>query len=365
MKFTLPKDVLLKTIQTTQNAINPKTNLPILSNLLIEADADKIVFTGTDLDMGIVSNISIKPSVVGAITVPAKKFLDIVRELPNRDVGIYLRKNNMLSVECEKISLKVIGLPKEEFPQLPSFENKEAITIQQKRLKSMLAMTSFAVSHDETRYVLNGILFIVKPSFLRLVATDGRRLAMVEASMQFPKAKETKMVVPTKAIQELGRMLSDEGDVGVLFGENQICFDMGSTKVVSRLIEGEFPNYEQVIPKETKDKVGLSKDEFLAATKRANLFTSQDSMAVKIDLSKDKMILSKSAPYIGEIRDELNVDYKGRDLVIGFNPDYLIDVLKSIDVERFNFELTDSEKPAVIRFGNEYVYVVLPMQLGA
>ena len=140
-------------------------------------------------------------------------------------------------------------------------------------------------------------------------------------------------------------------------------FDMGNTKVVSRLIEGEFPNYEQVVPKEVRDKVVISRAAFLAATKRAALFTNQDSLAVKMELSKDKMVLSKSAPYIGEAREEIAVDYKGKDLAIGFNPDYLIDVLKNIGEETVNFEVSDPEKPGVIRIGGEYVYVVLPMQL--
>ncbi|MBI5124120.1 MAG: DNA polymerase III subunit beta, partial [Candidatus Omnitrophica bacterium] len=139
--------------------------------------------------------------------------------------------------------------------------------------------------------------------------------------------------------------------------------DMGQTKVVSRLIEGEFPNYEQVIPKEAKDKVGIVRPKFLSATKRAALFTNQDSLAVKLELAKDKMVLSKSAPYIGEAREEISVDYKGKDLAIGFNPDYLIDVLKNINDDSVNFEVADAEKPGVIRIGSEYVYVVLPMQL--
>jgi DNA polymerase-3 subunit beta len=256
-----------------------------------------------------------------------------------------------------------MGLPKDEFPQLPDFKDKDSITIPRQKLKKMITMTSFAISRDETRYVLNGVLFIIKPTYMRVVATDGRRLAMVEEKAQAPKTQERKVIIPAKTIAELGKLLGDEGDVKVCFGNNQILFDMGNTKVVSRLIEGEYPNYEQVIPKEAKDKVIISRLSFLAATKRAALFTNQDSLAVKIELSKDRMVLSKSAAYIGEAREELVVDYKGKDTSIGFNPDYLVDVLKNINEEMVSLEVVDAEKPGVIRIGSEYVYVVLPMQL--
>jgi DNA polymerase-3 subunit beta len=228
----------------------------------------------------------------------------------------------------------------------------------------MLRMTSFAISHDETRYVLNGILFVIKPAHMRLVATDGRRLAMIDEKMQLPKALERKFIVPTKAIDELDRILGDDGDVKIFFGDNQIFFDTGTTRLVSRLIEGEFPNYEQVIPKEAKEKVAVPRDRLLASIKRVALFTNPESMAVRVDLAKDKMVLSKSAPYLGEARVELEVDYKGKEMSVGFNPDYLIDLLKGMDQETVYLELTDPEKPGAVRIGGEYVYVVLPMQIG-
>ena len=363
MRFDTTKDVLIKGIQDVQNAINPKTTLPILANILIETTKDNVSLTATDLDIGITSNIQVKPGTEGAITVPAKKFFDIIKELPDGDVVVSVKKNNSVHIECPSCLFKIMGLPKDEFPQLPDFKDKDSIAIPRGRLKKMITMTGFAISRDETRYVLNGVLFIIKPTYIRMVATDGRRLAMVEEKTQAPKAQERKVIIPAKTITELGKLLGDEGDVKICFGNNQALFDMGNTKVVSRLIEGEFPNYEQVVPKEVKDKVAVPRVSFLAATKRAALFTNQDSLAVKIELFKDKMVLSKSAPYIGEAREELAVDYKGKDLAIGFNPDYLVDVLKNINEEVVNFEVADADKPGVVRVGSEYVYVVLPMQL--
>ncbi len=364
MKFSVTKDILLKGIQNVQTAINVKSSLPILSNILLEATEENIILTTTDLDIGIISKIPIKPSALGAITIPAKKFSDIIKELPdNETISISVKKNNMVNIECGKNTFKIMGLPKEEFPQLPEFKDKESITLQQNKLKKMIKMTGFAVSRDEARYVLNGILFVIKATHIRMVATDGRRLAMTEEKMQLPKTLERKFIMPTKAINELDKILGEDGDVRIFFGENQIFCEAGPTRLISRLIEGEFPDYEQVIPKETKEKLVVARGALLAAVKRVALFTNQDSMAVKVELTRDKVVVSKSAPYLGEARVELDGDYKGKEMAIGFNPDYLIDLLKNIDQETVSFELSDPEKPGAVRIGSEYVYVVLPMQL--
>lgn len=364
MKFNTTKEVLLKGIQNVQSAINAKSSLPILSNILMEATNDSIILIATDLDIGIVSTVAIKPSITGSVTVPAKKFSDIIKELPeDESISISVKKNNFVNIDCGSNAFKIMGLPKDEFPQLPEIKNKDSITIEQPILKKLLRMTSFAISRDETRYILNGVLFVTKPSYIRLVATDGRRLAVVEKKAQLPKTLERKFIVPTKAINELDKILGDSGEVKIFLGENQVFFDVGPTRLVSRLIEGEFPGYEQVIPKEIKEKVVVSRTLFLSAIKRVALFTNPDSMAVKIEVSRDKMVLSKSSPYLGEARVEMDVEYKGKDMAIGFNPDYLADVLKNVDKESVGLELADSEKPGTIRMGEEYTYVVLPMQL--
>lgn len=366
MKFSTTKDVLIKGMQNIQSAINIKSSLPILSNFLIETKEEEIVLTTTDLDIGITTTIPIKAQIQGAITIPAKKFFDIIKELPeDQEIAISVKKNNLIHIECEKNIFKIMGLPKEEFPQLPEIKNKDFIILPQNKLKTILSITSFAVSHDESRYVLNGILFVLRPTAICLVATDGRRLAMCEEKMQLPKTLERKAIIPTKGVNELARLLDDDGDVKMTFGENQVFFDIGATRLVTRLIEGEFPNYEQVIPKEAKEKIIIPKDKFLSAVKRAALFTTQESVAVKLDITRDKIVISKNSPYLGEAEIQLDADYKGKDISVGFNPTYLIDVLKNLTEESVNFEVTDSEKPGCIRSGGEYVYVVLPMQLGA
>ena len=364
MKFKTDKENLLKILQIVQSAISSKTTLPILSNILLEAHKNSIKMTATDLDIGISSAIPLKPEMEGAITLPAKKFFDIVKELPkDNEINIFTKKNNMITIECDKAVFKIIGLPKDEFPQTPDFKNKETIELPQEFLKNMISMTVFAVSNDETRYVLNGLLMIIKSKTIKFVSTDGRRLAVVEKKLPKETLLEKKVIIPTKTVQELCKILKDDGVVRVLFDENQILFDTDETVIISRLIEGEYPNYEQVIPKEVDEKVSVGKDTLLAATKRASLFTHQDSLAIKLDVSKNRMVISKNTPYMGEMKEELGVSYAGKEISVGFNPHYIIEVLKNIEDEEVGLELVDSEKPGVIRLGGEYVYVLLPMQL--
>jgi len=364
MRFKTNKGDLYEAIQKVQNAISTKTTLPILANILLEASKNSLKITATDLDMGISSSIPIATEVEGAITIPAKKFIDIIKELPTSgSITITAKKNNMVTIECGKIIFKIIGLPKTEFPQPPTFKNKDMIMLPQGFLKNMISMTSFAVSRDETRYVLNGTLLVIKNKTIKLVATDGRRLAVVEKELPKETILHKQVVVPTKAMQELSKLLKEEGEVKILFDENQILFDLGNTKTISRLIEGEFPNYEQVIPKEVKEKITVNKEAFLSAAKRALILTNQDSMAIKLDITKSRMAVSKNTPYMGEVKEELGVVYNGKDISVGFNPTYIIEVLKNINVKEVGLELADNDKPGVIRLGNEYVYVVLPMQI--
>ena len=364
MKFSTTKDILLKGIQGVQSVIDAKAVQPILSHILVEADGESTVLTATDFNVCVMNTLPIKPAIGGAITIPAKRLAEIIRELPDGEtISLSVKKNNLVNIECEKSAFKIMGLPEDEFSKPPEFKDKNHILLQQKKLKLMLRRTSFAIGHDEIRHTLNGILFVVKPNGMRMVATDGRCLAMIEEKMQLPKTIETKFILPAKAVDELDRILADTDDeVRLFLAEKQVMFDTGAKKLVSRLIEGDFPNYERVVPAEAKEKVVVPRAALLPAIKRVALFTSQDSMFIKIDVSRDKMTLSKSDPHSGEARVELGAQYKGKELSVCFNPDYLISLLKNIDEESVSLELVDPEKPGVVRIGNEYVYVVMPRQ---
>lgn len=363
MKFKAEKNILLEGIQKVQNIINPKSALPILSNILLETKDGVLKLTATDLDIGISCAIPVDIQEAGIITLPAKRFADIIKDLPSDMVNITTKKNNLVLIETESCEFKIMGLPPEDFPKLPEFKNLEAITLEQGVLKQMLNLTSFAVSLDETRYILNGILFKLQQNKLTLVATDGKRLAVIERELKQNIDKDLQIIVPFKTIQELNRNLEDGQELSLLLGQNQILFDLKTAVIISRLIEGEFPDYKQVIPPVSENKIRIPREGFLWAIRRASLLSTPDYQAVKLEAFKNKIVVSKSTPDIGESREELSVEYKGKEMAIGFNPAYLIDVLKNLEDQSIEFEITDSEKPAAIRT-NGYVYIVLPMRLG-
>jgi len=362
MKIKIEKGVLAAGIQTVQNVISAKSALPILSNILLEAQQGNLKLTATDLDVGISCVIPVDTQETGAITVPAKRFSDIIKEFPVDEVNLTTKKNNQVNISAENCEFKIMGLSKEEFPKLPEFTDKEAIKIGQAGLKHMLTLTSFAVSFDETRYILNGILFKINKNNLTLVATDGKRLAIFEKKLAQPTDRDISIIVPIKTVHELNKNLRDDGELSLVLGNNQVLFDLGSVVIISRLIEGEFPDYRQVVPLASNNKIKANRELFLLAVRRAALLSTPDYQAIKVEVFKNKMVLSKSTPDVGESREELAVEYQGKEMVIGFNPGYLIDVLKNLSDESVELELTDGEKPGVVR-SNGYVYIVLPMRL--
>lgn len=366
MEVKLNKEVFQKGIQTVQNAVSQKGGLPILFNILFETlKNNKIKLIATDLEIGIISIIEGEIQEEGAISIPAKKISDIVKELPNEKISLSAKKNNQITIKCEKSTFKMMGLPKDEFPKVPELVDQDILILPQKLLKTMLNMTSFAISKDETRYILSGILFVATENRLRLVATDGRRLATVEKEAPKPGGLSKRVIVPAKAVSELLRILKEDGEVKISFSENQLSFELDDTLLITRLIEGEYPNYEQVIPKPTQEKLRLNKDRFYAAVKRASLFITPDSQSIKLDVLKNKLIISKGAQDGSESREEVDCNYNGEEMTVGFNPNYLMDALKNIDEEEIGFELTSPDKPGAIRAdGNNYIYIILPMQLG-
>ncbi|MFH1411358.1 MAG: DNA polymerase III subunit beta [Candidatus Omnitrophota bacterium] len=365
MEIKTTKEALLEGIQTVQNAVSLKSSLPILSNVLIEAEKGELNLTATDLDIGICSKITVEILQEGAITIPARKFFDIIKALPDgSEVELNTKKNNFVSIKSGKALFKIIGLPKEEFPQLPEFKNKDSIILPQATLKEMLNLTDFAISRDDSRYILTGIYFSIKGDRIDLVATDGRRLAVSKKKLDKKTLIDKNVVIPTKAVQEVKRMLGDEGEIEIKFSDNQVLFSFGKNYILSRLIEGEYPNYKNVIPEKKGEEMKILREDFLSAAKRASIFTDQDSMAIKLNIKKKKMTISKNTPYLGEAKEEIDVEYSGEeDVEIGFNPRYLIDVLKNLSDAEVCFEVNGANKPGVVRSGSEYTYVVLPMQL--
>lgn len=362
MKVTVDCEVLRKGAHTLQNIVNTRATLPVLSNILIETTEDHLQLSGTDLEIGIITTLPAKIHEPGTTTLPAKRFGDLIKELPTQPVTLTTKKNHITTIECGRSHFKLMGLPTEEFPKLPTLHEPATLQLPQQTLHTMLTLTAFAMSRDETRYILNGVYFMAHKGHLQLVATDGRRLAMVERQLPTP-SHECRAIVPTKTIHELHRLLGADEMVKIAFGGSQVRFDLGATTIVSRTIEGEFPNYEQVIPPEKPDKIRLPREEFLLAIRRASLWTTQESQSIKLDVAKNKLIVSKQTPELGEAQEEVSAEYQGQELSVGFNPSYLIEVLKSLPDEQVEVELQGPERPGVIRTKDRYVYIVLPMQL--
>ncbi|MDE1921262.1 MAG: DNA polymerase III subunit beta [Candidatus Omnitrophica bacterium] len=362
MKIKTNKEELQAAIATVSNIVSPKATLPILSNMLLETKESLLKLNTTDLDIGISCELPVHVYEQGAITIPAKRLGDIVRELPNGEVVITARKNNQIDIEGLNCRFKLNGLPKEEFPKFPEFKDKDAVLINQKDLKEMIGLTHFAVSYEESRYVLNGLLLEVAGDLVRMVATDGRRLAKMEKKLVHPTSKDFHIIVPIKAVNEINRNLKEEGQVSITYGATQVLFDIDGVLIATRVIEGEFPNYKQVIPKEINTKAKVRTQDLLAAIRRANLLSTPDFQAIKFELFKDKLVISKITPDVGESREEVSVEYGHQELIVGFNPQFFIDVLKNINDEYVPMEFLGPDKPCVLRL-KEYLYLALPMRL--
>ena len=365
MEIQVQKSDFLKAISFVGNVTASKANtLPILGNILLETTAEGgLRLVGTDMEVGISTVIPVHVVKEGTITVPAKKIHEIFRELPEGEVEIAVAKNNAVNIRTGRAYFKIMGLSKEDFPKLPEWSAQDSIEMEQALLKESLSLTAFAISYDENRYVLNGVLISVQGNRARFVATDGRRLAFIEKEFTNKSGKSFDMIVPVKALQELLKILSWEGTVEILPSQNQVIFHLGQTTLVSQLIEGHFPNYEQVIPKEEKTITSANREELLQAIRRTALLTSPDSPAVKLDFVKGKILISSRSPNLGEAKEELPAEVSGEELAIGFNPHYLIDVLKNLDIDKISISLTEPDKPGLLKGKDGYLYVVMPMQL--
>ena len=363
MKLSVSKEKLLEGLQTVQNVVSTRTTLPILSNVLLEAEDGQLRLTTTDLDVGMRGSIEATIEKPGAATLPARRLFTIVRELPSAEILLEIDSKSVASIRCGPSFFKILGLPQEEFPPLPKFEGAKTFTLRQKDLKDGLRKTSYAISTDETRYVLNGILFSFKDNKLTLVATDGRRLALVDIELEFPRSHEVDIILPTKAVTELARLVAEEGDVRMSVSENQVAFEVDGTLLVSKLIEGNYPNYRQVIPPEAKERITLERESFLNTVHRVSLLSSEKSNSVKLVFSKNNIDIIANTPEVGEARESLAVAYKGRDFSVAFNPEFLMAPLRNLPNDEVFLDHIDEMSPGVIKVQSPFLYVLMPMRI--
>lgn len=367
MKFTIAKDQLINGLQAVQNVVSTRTTLPILSNVLLRAEGgNKLSLTATDLDVTISCSVDATVTEEGATTIPVKRLFGIVRELPNPEVDVNVDDKNVCALRSGESFYKINGIAAEEYPPMPQFKESKKTQLPQDKVKTLLRRTSFATSTDETRYVLNGIFMSLKPDKVTMVATDGRRLSMAEAETD--SESEGEFIVPTKAVNELNRLLTGTGDIEIKFTENQAAFtlkpEVGSPiLLITKLVEGNYPNYKQVIPAESKERITLMRDELLHALRRAEFMTSDKANSVKLAFGKNNLTITANTPEVGEGRESIAINYKGKEFAIAFNPTYMLDPLKALETDEVFLEVTDELSPGVLKINEPFIYVLMPMRM--
>lgn len=370
MEFTVRKIDILREVSLTQGVIEKKTTIPILANLLMDASGNSLQVAATDLELGIKSSCPAKVTKPGAITTPAKSFVDIIRSLPDADIKIKTLENNWVEITCASVCFKIIGLPKDNFPSLPD-PRSSLVDIPARALLGLINKTIFAIASEESRYTFNGALLLLKPLSATMVATDGHRLAHIEKQMALDQLNsEVRTLIPKKALAELQRLLAEAEEKDVIsFGkdETHLFFRMNNRLMISRMLTGQFPNYEAVLPKENNRTVILNREDIGAAIKRVSLLADDKSRSIRILLDENRMEISSSNADLGEAQEVLETNYNGGTIQIGFNCQYLLDFITATEDTKISFDFKDDQSAGQMRPATEeayrYRYIVMPMRL--
>ena len=372
MELVVRKNDLLRELQLFQGIVERKNTIPILANVLMEARGDQVSFLATDLEVGLRSKCAATVTKPGSITLPAKKFFEIVKSLPETDIRIAEDKGGV-KIAADRFDSRLQTLPREDFPTLPEAGGTPTASLERNAVKEMVAKTQFAITGEDTRYFLNGALFVLKPEEMSLVATDGHRLALVSVTRDVAgkgkkDGEENKAILPKKTLGELGRLLSEgDGAIGYERGENHLFFQVGDRMLISRMIDGQFPAYERVIPKGNDKHIEFERDRLTNAVKRVALLSNERSRAVKFQIDKGKVDVTSSSPDLGEAKETLPVDYSGGAMQICFNAQYVLDFLAAVATDVVSLELKDEVSQAVMKpvgaEGYDYTYVIMPMRV--
>ena len=368
MDLSIRVPELAKALQRVQGIVEKKTTMPILANALIRSKGtDQISVSATDLEIGLTASYEAEIRTAGAITLGAKALYDIVRSLPEDEVKLKQTTNQWVEISCGKVKFRVVGMAADSFPALPAFSEVPFFPIEPKTFKEMIEKTLYAVSLDETRYNLTGVFCepISGSPGLRMVATDGHRLSMIERPTPKEPSMKEGVIIPRKGLVELRKLLDDEAECQLGFIENSAVFESGGTTLTMRLVDGRFPDYQQVIPSASSRAVKIDRQKLNNALKRTSLLSPDKAQGVRLDLSEGVLALSATNPDLGEAREELEVDYDGEALRIGFNFRYLMDVLTALGEDTVQIDLTDELSPGVITGvnGEGYKAVIMPMRI--
>lgn len=374
MVVKVEKQDLLTLISKTQNIVEKRNTMPILSNVLIEAKEDKLKVFATDLEVSLTAEINAEVSTPGNIAVSAKNLLDIVRELGDGMVQLTKSQNNWMNIKQNKSNINIVGTSADEFPIFPAYSTKEFVKIQPDVLREMIEKTIYSVSNDETRYHLNGVYFEQRSAddgiSYRMVATDGHRLSLVDrkASSNTGSFKNSDggVIVPRKGLQEMRKLLdSATTPVEMAIEGSQFVIKSEGTVLMIRLIDGKYPNYQQLIPQNLKKQAKVSKDVFTSCLRRVSLLSNQKSKSVTLSFTPGSMQISSNNPEIGDAKEEIEIDYSGDEIKIGFNAKYLLDILNCVEDDEVRIELNDQLSPGLIRpkGDSNYTCVVMPMRI--
>ena len=360
MKFSLAKQVLLDGLNKVVGVVSMRPSMPILSNVLIEAADGELKLTTTTMELTIQAKIPATVETPGAFTLPAKKLQSIVREMKDGEVDVEL-KGNMVTVRCNRAHFKLYGLVAEEFPQMPAFKEAREFEVPQSMLNKGLRYTEFAIANDDMRYVLNGIYTCFQEGKLTLVATDGRRLALFENELEFPESQQVCIILRSRAVPELHRLLGDTGNVQVRVSADQVSFDLGDTLLITKLIPGNYPNYRQVIPSHYNERIALPAQELNETVRRVSLLAAEKKNTVLFHITPGVLELQSGSSDVGEANEEVPIEYQGREFSITFNADYVLAPLKAVGEKEVSIDLIDASSPGVMRVADEFLYVLMPM----
>jgi DNA polymerase-3 subunit beta len=364
MEVHVDRDAFLRGLQMVHNIVEPRQTLPVLANVLLETEREAVRMTTTDLEVGARVSVPAKVASTGAITISARKLLEIVKELPGAPLLLKVQEHAWVALRCGGASYKLVGLTAEDFPAVGEGAAPAWITLDGKLLRDMLMQTTFAISHDESRYALNGVLFALHEHELRLVATDGHRLALVIRPLA-SAAGQVSGIVPRKAVQEIARVVGAGEDVEVSISDNQFMLRIPNALLIARLIEGTFPNYEQVVPRAHPHRIPLSRTALTAALRRVSVLSEERTRPVKFSFSPGLLKLSAYSPEFGEAEEQVEVQYGGEEMVIGFNSRYVLDALGAQAGEQIVLEVKDGLSPGVVKsFGDDgALCVIMPMRI--
>ena len=373
-KFKINQDHFSNGLQQVLNVVASRSTMPILSNVLIEAEEEHISLTTTNLDLGIRCRIKADVSDTGSITLPVRKLATIVKELPVNEVFLETNKSNQAKITSGGSLFKIMGIGSEEFPPLPTFENRKVFELAQDEIVNMLKSVSYAQSTDENRYILNGVYFNFADEKLTLVATDGRRLGLTGLELEVSEENAGSLILPAKTVAELERLMGKGEKVNIAFNDRQAAFEIGLDEagdsglvdhlyLVSKIVEGNYPNYRQVIPKETEHRVKIERELMLECVHRAALVTSDKSNSVKIKISKNLLEISGQSTEYGESHESMAIAYDGPEVQVAFNPQFLMEPLKALTKDEVFFEFKDELSPGLFKTLDNFICVIMPLRL--